>query len=427
MFEGLPGRDDVNLAGQALFTGRTVLSPGYDLKPDEIGVPEGLAWPLFEPYVIGRVGREAAQARNAKARKALAEVMAENLVIINRAPTWEPTCIAAFKPVLRDGLTLRLHPLCCAMFNADYDGDQAAIWLPVSRAAQEEARERLTVLGHLKRDPAALIQHLTPSHALIFGLAWLTRSQETRDALRNSCHSERSEESRQPCRWPEGLAFPDRRIDSAWLADALYKMLPDAGPEATLEATSRLAILGAAAATQSGASFSPFAGTGLRIPAQPAGDYATSWSAWTSLADAVIMSEGRDDPTLAPAVLAVQSGARGAVAHLRAVVAGKGVEGPFDPTPPIRSNLRDGLTADDLWAWVPLARAGLHGLMQQLVRPVPGVPSLGTTRGPLGGDSPLGRAMRSEQPGRVLAEAALRGETDPLTDPDVRLFVGLLP
>ena len=413
MFAGLPDRDDVTLAGQALFTGKTALSPGYDLKPDEIGVPEGLAWPLFEPYVIGRVGREAAQARTAKARKALAEVMAENLVIINRAPTWEPTCIVALQPVLREGLTLRLHPLCCRMLNADYDGDQAAIWLPVSRAAQEEARERLTILGHLRRDPSALIQHLTPSHALLYGLAWLTRSAESRDALRHQ--------------WPEGLAFPDRQIDRAWLADALYRMLPEAGPEAVVEAVTRLAILGAAAATQSGASFSPFAGTGLRIPAQPADDYATSWSAWTSLADAVIMTEGPGDPTLAPAVLAAQSGARGSVAHLRAVVAGKGVEGPFDPTPPIRSNLRDGLAADDLWARIPPARAGLHGLVQDISRFVPGLPTFGSSLRPVGGDSPLGRAMRSDQPGRVLAEAAARGESDPLTDPDVRLFVGLLP
>lgn len=418
LFDQLLTREEawlpVWLQRRALFTGRTVLAPGYDLAPDQLGLPEDIAWPLFGPLAAGRVGASEVEKRSRKARKALMALMEDNVVILNRAPTWEPTCVTAFRPVLCDGFAIRLHPICCRMYNADYDGDQAAVWLPITRAAQEEARQRLTIVGHLERDPAVVIQHLTPSHAAMYGLACLTRDREPRRAMAED--------------WPDGLPVPDHQIDRAWLANALGQALAELGARRTLEIVTRLAELGFAAATKSGASLSPFAGEGVALPPQPTTEYAASWSAWSSQADAAILTQGPADPTIASAVLAVQSGARGSVSHLRAMAAGRGVMGPHGSEPPIRHSLRDGVTPHEMWQMAAEARGALqrwHETVHIGAMSILRAASSGMIT-ELTGTTVLQQAA-SDSPGPVFAEAAARGATDLLTDPRVRLFVGLPP
>jgi len=402
-----PGDLDFHIRMQ--FTGRSVLAPGYDLKLGQVGLAADMAWALFGPLVVGKVGADAVQARDQKARRAVEKLMAESVVIINRAPTWEPTAITAFTPVIKDDLCIHLHPLCTRMFNADFDGDQAAVWLPLSEPAQREAKEKLTVLGHLRRDPTVLIHHLAPSQAVLGGLAYACESPEGRRAFEAI--------------WPEGTTAPDGALTRSKLVARLLDLLEAQGPEAVLELLDKLYVLGIEWATKSGASFSPFVGEGLRLPPAPASDYGASWDAYRSILDAEIELQADSDPTLKAPMRAVRCGARGSTAAIRATVGPWTVTGPYAVEPPIKHGFRDGMTSEEMWVHAARSRAALLALHQTQVdmavkSRLTGAPaSAGFLR----------RAMESENPGLVFAEAADANETDPLTDPDVRLWVGLLP
>ena len=108
--------------------------------------------------------------------------MERSWVIINRAPTLTPTCLLSFHPVRIPEPVIRLHPLTCPLLNADFDGDTASVFLPVTAAAQREAGERLSVAGHLVRDPGVL-ESLLPTQAALWGLADLSRSTQGRDEI----------------------------------------------------------------------------------------------------------------------------------------------------------------------------------------------------------------------------------------------------
>jgi DNA-directed RNA polymerase beta' subunit len=388
------------------FTGRAVLAPGYDLKLGQVGLPAGIAWALFCPLVVGKVGADAVRSRSEEARRAVERLMEGSIVIINRAPTWEPTCITAFTPVMAPDLCIRLHPLCCRLFNGDFDGDQAAVWLPISEPAQREAKEKLTLAGHLRRDPSVVVMHLTPSHAVLAGLAYALESTEGRrefDAM-----------------WPAGSKPPAPPLTRADLAMRLLEVLEIHGAEVLLNLLDSLYTFGIAQATKSGASFSPFAGEGLRLPPPPASDASPSWDAYRSLLDSAIMSSADADPTMKAPMRALRCGARGSVAALRATLGPWAVSGPFDVGGPIRHGFRDGLTAEELWLWASRARAALQDIHRSQVE-------LAKTSRFTGDLTVLRRAMSSDDPGKVFAEAAEIGESEPLTDPDVRLWAGLLP
>ncbi len=396
---------------QTLFSARAVLAPGPDLRLGEIGLPEEMAWALFGPLVTRRVGKIEASKRGPQAQQALAEVLGENVVLMNRAPTMMPTAIAAFRPVLAPGPAIRLHPLCCRMFNGDFDGDQAAIFLPVTEAAQAEARERLTVEAHLRRDPGAMLDHLAPWGAIMYGLAYAAASPARRERLLGS--------------WPAGLPQPPADLTRAWLLDALTRLLATTGPEAVLEALQRLMEVGLAAATASGASLHPFLGARLQTPPAPTNRYPYTWWAHGATVTANLSSQGGiDDPDLGPQLLLARSGARGGLEYLRQIVGPWGPLGgdPFGG-PIVTGGVRDGLPPDEYFALASRSRGWLQSVggstadsghdLRAAMQPQ--------------SDTVLARALRSDRPGEVFAEAALRGETDPLSDPQVRLLVGLQP
>jgi hypothetical protein len=394
----------VKFAARGYFTGRAVLAPGYDLKLGQVGLPEDIVWPLFGPLTGSQVGLENIHERGDRVKSEIERVMQESMVIINRAPTWEPTSITAFKPIMVPGHAILLHPLCCRLFNADFDGDQAAVWLPLSRAAQQEAREKLSLIGHLRRDPGTVLAHLTPALAIMAGLAYAMEGPEGQAELSAG--------------WPGGCELPEPPLTRGQLLFKLTTVLEKLGPEALLELLDRFYHLGTKWATRSGASYSPCVGEGLRLPSPPTSQYTASWYSYASIVEAAITAQADTDATLKAPMRAIRSGARGAVSHLRVTVGPWAAETPYATKGPITHGFRDGMTPPELWLLVERSRQALLGIVQEQN-------DLAVSFRFSGDGSVLRRALASQNAASIFAEAADQAETDPLTDQDVRLWLGL--
>ena len=189
MLKGKQGRFRQNLLGKRVdYSGRSVIVVGPSLKMYECGIPKEMALELFKPHVInGLVSKEIAS--NIKAAKRMIENQDERVwdiveekikehpVLLNRAPTLHRLSIQAFEPKLIDGKAIRLHPLVCAGFNADFDGDQMAVHVPISDAAQAEARLLMlsanNILSPKDGSPIA-----TPGQDMVLGNYYLTMEKE---------------------------------------------------------------------------------------------------------------------------------------------------------------------------------------------------------------------------------------------------------
>ncbi|MBQ7789884.1 MAG: DNA-directed RNA polymerase subunit beta' [Bacilli bacterium] len=185
MLKGKQGRFRQNLLGKRVdYSGRSVIVVGPNLKMYQCGVPKDMALELFKPYVMQQLV-ERGIAHNIKAAKKIIDVQDERVwdvvedvirehpVLLNRAPTLHRLSIQAFEPILVGGKALRLHPLVCGGFNADFDGDQMAIHVPISEEAQAEAR--LLMLGANNiLDPKDGKPIVTPSQDMVLGNYYLT-------------------------------------------------------------------------------------------------------------------------------------------------------------------------------------------------------------------------------------------------------------
>ena len=165
-----------------LFSGRTVIAAGSDLRIDQIALAEDIAWTIYGPFVDRKLGNSAAATRGKEAAAALDTIMADSWLLLNRAPSIMPTSILAFHAVRIPEKVIRLHPLTNMLLNADYDGDQSAVFLPITEAGQREASERLSVAGHLRRDPS-LLHWVIPSHTSLWALARLSLSHAGREQI----------------------------------------------------------------------------------------------------------------------------------------------------------------------------------------------------------------------------------------------------
>ena len=189
MLKGKQGRFRQNLLGKRVdYSGRSVIVVGPELKMHQCGLPKEMALELFKPFVMKRLV-ERGQASNIKAAKrqverigagvweALEEVIKEHPVLLNRAPTLHRLGIQAFEPILWEGRAIKLHPLVCTAFNADFDGDQMACHLPLSVEAQAEARTLMlsshNILSTKDGKPVAV-----PSQDMILGTYYLTVVRE---------------------------------------------------------------------------------------------------------------------------------------------------------------------------------------------------------------------------------------------------------
>jgi DNA-directed RNA polymerase subunit beta' len=192
MLKGKQGRFRQNLLGKRVdYSGRSVIAVGPTLKMYQCGVPREMAIELFKPFVMAQLVKKelAANIRAAKRKverqdsdvwDVLETVVKEHPVLLNRAPTLHRLGIQAFEPVLIDGKAIRLHPLACEAYNADFDGDQMAIHLPLSEEAQAEARLLMLAAEHIL-NPKDGKPVVTPSQDMVLGNYYLTMEEKGRE------------------------------------------------------------------------------------------------------------------------------------------------------------------------------------------------------------------------------------------------------
>lgn len=185
MLKGKQGRFRQNLLGKRVdYSGRSVIVVGPELKLNECGLPKYMALELFKPFVINKLV-ERGLAHNIRGAgrlieegiddvwSILEEVTKDRYVLLNRAPTLHRLSIQAFRPVLVEGNAIRIHPVVCQAFNADFDGDQMAVHLPLSKKAQTEAKEIMLSVHNLLK-PATGYPVAVPSQDMVLGCYWMT-------------------------------------------------------------------------------------------------------------------------------------------------------------------------------------------------------------------------------------------------------------
>src|SRR2546421_4074516 len=189
MLKGKQGRFRQNLLGKRVdYSGRSVIVVGPELKLHQCGLPKKMALELFKPFIYSRLDAKGLSTTVKQAKKLvekerpegwdiLDEVIREHPVLLNRAPTLHRLGIQAFEPVLIEGKAIQLHPLVCAAFNADFDGDQMAVHVPLSLEAQLEARTLMMSTNNILH-PANGSPIIVPSQDIVLGLYYLTLMRE---------------------------------------------------------------------------------------------------------------------------------------------------------------------------------------------------------------------------------------------------------
>jgi len=312
MLKGKGGRFRQNLLGKRVdYSGRSVIVIGPDLTLNQCGLPKKMALTLFEPFIIRRL-KELGYCHTVRSAKKmidrktpevwdiLAEVTKGHPVFLNRAPTLHRLSIQAFEPKLIEGEAIRVHPLVCTAYNADFDGDQMAVHVPLSVEAQMEARQLMLAPNNIF-SPASGRPITTPSQDIILGAYYLTwspvRTQKDREKqehlplFENSSEVEFAIASRKvgyhqwirirnpdfgkdsvfgekelkilettPGRvrfneiWPQGLGFINRTIGKKQMSDIIWRCYQVAGQKGTVTTLDALKSLGFREATRSGTS-----------------------------------------------------------------------------------------------------------------------------------------------------------------------------
>ncbi len=189
MLKGKQGRFRQNLLGKRVdFSGRSVIVTGPELKLHQCGLPKKMALELFKPFIYSRLEAKGLSSTVKQAKKLvekerpevwdiLDEVIREHPVMLNRAPTLHRLGIQAFEPVLIEGKAIQLHPLVCSAFNADFDGDQMAVHVPLSLEAQLECRVLMMSTNNVL-SPANGAPIIVPSQDMILGIYYITMQRE---------------------------------------------------------------------------------------------------------------------------------------------------------------------------------------------------------------------------------------------------------
>ena len=186
MIKGKQGRFRQNLLGKRVdYSGRSVIVVGPTLRLHQCGLPKKMALELFKPFIFGKLQRRGLATTIKAAKKLveretpevwdiLAEIIRQHPIMLNRAPTLHRLGIQAFEPVLIEGKAIQLHPLVCSAFNADFDGDQMAVHVPLSLEAQTEARVLMMATNNVL-SPANGEPIIVPSQDIVLGLYYMTR------------------------------------------------------------------------------------------------------------------------------------------------------------------------------------------------------------------------------------------------------------
>ncbi len=188
MIKGKQGRFRQNLLGKRVdYSGRSVITVGPSLRLHQCGLPKKMALELFKPFIFGKLEHRGLATTIKAAKKMvereepvvwdiLDEVIREHPVLLNRAPTLHRLGIQAFEPVLIEGKAIQLHPLVCAAYNADFDGDQMAVHVPLTLEAQLEARALMMSTNNILA-PASGEPIIVPSQDVVLGLYYITRDR----------------------------------------------------------------------------------------------------------------------------------------------------------------------------------------------------------------------------------------------------------
>ena len=185
ILKGKQGRFRQNLLGKRIdYSGRSVIVVGPDLKLNQCGIPKMMALELFKPFVISKLisrglvhnirsANRYIEADNAEVWDILEEVTSDAIVLLNRAPTLHRLGIQGFNPKLIEGKAIQIHPMVCPSFNADFDGDQMAVHVPLTEEAKTEARERMLSINNLLK-PATGQPVMRPDKDVIWGIFYMT-------------------------------------------------------------------------------------------------------------------------------------------------------------------------------------------------------------------------------------------------------------
>jgi hypothetical protein len=409
LFDALLKPEQMEFDQQTIFSARAVAAPGgSSLRYDQVGLAEEIAWELFGPLAARELGTiEPVQRRELQAIAALDNVMARSWVLVGRAPSLQPEAFLAFRPLRIADRVVRMPSLACNLLNLDFDGDQVAVFLPVTEAGQREAGERLTVVAHLTRDPA-LIAEPRPRMDALLGLAHLSLTPEGRATIERVVG--------------RSVALPDGFLTRWVLADVMGAAMVESGVVAAMELSEQLNQLGFETAKQMGLSLNPFVGEDWPIPQGPQNDDPRAWEAYVEEIKARYGAYRTFTDDFGGLVLSAKSGARGNAGLFTWLVGARGAATDvYGKRIALRHNNRDGLTLDELLAITAESRPMLAKLNNEWEAVAMALRS----RYAPTGYGVLARAMRATNPGQIFALAAQMGEVDMLHDIDSRLFVGL--
>ncbi len=188
MLKGKQGRFRQNLLGKRVdYSGRSVIVVGPELRLHQCGLPKKMALELFKPFIYNKLlereyvttiksAKKMVEQEKSEVWDLLEEVITEHPVLLNRAPTLHRLGIQAFEPILTEGKAIRLHPLVCSAYNADFDGDQMAVHIPLSIEAQTEARVLMMSTNNIL-SPANGRPVIIPTQDIVLGIYWMTRDR----------------------------------------------------------------------------------------------------------------------------------------------------------------------------------------------------------------------------------------------------------
>jgi len=432
MLKGKKGRFRRNLLGKRVdYSGRSVIVTGPELKLHQCGLPRSMALELYRPFVISKLveynyannvkgARRIIERERPEVWEILEEVVKEHPVLLNRAPTLHRLGIQAFEPVLVDGKAIQIHPLVCAAFNADFDGDQMAVHVPLSKFAVEETRKLMLSTQNLLK-PAHGEPIVGPTKDMVMGCYYLTMEEEgcrgegkvfadldevalAYELGKVDLHArikvrrvrERSMDETGLIETtvgraifnqilPDELRFVNKVLDKGRLKDLVAKCYQKLGLEATTELVDRIKDIGFKYATRSGASIAisdltvPEAKTTIIERASEQvreverqyrrglltadEQYSKTIELWTRATDEVTEAVARALDPNGPIQMMARSGAtKGGFQPIRQLAGMRGLMA--DPSGriialPIVSNFREGLSTLEYFISTHGARKGL--------------------------------------------------------------------
>src|SRR5213592_2170698 len=423
MLRGKQGRFRQNLLGKRVdYSGRSVIVVGNDLKLHECGLPKKMALELFKPFVMRQLV-DRGLAHNIKSAKryvervspevwdVLEEVIKDHPVLLNRAPTLHRLGIQAFMPKLIEGNAIQIHPLVCEAFGADFDGDQMAVHVPLSAAAQAEAKHLMLSTRNILK-PADGQPVVTPRQDMVLGTYWLTLDGDKKEEPRifgdyaevQSAYDMGIVTYHSPVKFPHNggvidttvgrvmfnavlpgeLRFINQVLDRGKIREIVTAVFDRFGGEVTAEVVDKIKTIGFAAATVAGVSISI---NDVAVPAEKASmiaaaekkvadidrqfqrgliteqeRYEATVKIWTDTTKDVIEAMMRTLDRRGSVYMMATSGARGNTQQMGQIGGMRGLIA--DPQGriidlPIRSNFREGLSVLEYFISTHGGRKGL--------------------------------------------------------------------